>query len=215
MAFTITNGAGIDIASVYGAAVNMTAISNAASAVATLAAGHGVVVGDILEITSGWARLNGRLARVSAVATNDVTLQNINTNSTTLFPAGQGTGTVRRITAWTEISQILEASFSGGDQQFSDITSIADVVQKQIPTIRNAITMSITAGDDPSLAWYPVVRSVSQLVAPNGLRIRFPSGSRLLGNGYWSFNESPTMAKNEPLKVQIAWTSIADLTRAS
>lgn len=215
MAYTLTNGVGIDIASAYASSVNMTAISNASAAVATLAAGHGVVVGDILEISSGWARLNGRLARVAAVSTNDVTLENINTTSTTLFPAGQGAGTVRRITAWTEISQILEASFSGGEQQYADITSIADVVQKQMPTVRNAVSMSLTVGDDPTLAWYGVVRAAALTNAITGLRVRFPNGSRLLGNGYWSFLETPTMAKNEPLKVKIDFSAVAELTRAS
>ena len=106
MSITLATGTLVAIASTYGAAVNMTAISNAAAAVATLAAGHGVVVGDFLEVTSGWDRLNGRIVRVSAVSTNDVTFEGINTVSTSLYPAGTGTGTIRRITAWTNLSQI-------------------------------------------------------------------------------------------------------------
>lgn len=86
MAIIIATGTGVDIASTYGASVNMTAITNATEAVATLAAGHGVVVGDFLEVTSGWQRLTGRIVRVKTVATNDVTLESINTSSTSLFP---------------------------------------------------------------------------------------------------------------------------------
>ena len=44
---------------------------------------HGVVVGDFVELTSGWDLANGRVFRVSAVATNDITFESINTSSTT------------------------------------------------------------------------------------------------------------------------------------
>ena len=83
MAITISTGTVAAIASTYGSAVNMTAITNASEAVATLAAAHGVVVGDFLEVTSGWGRLDKRIVRAKTVATNDVTFEGINTTSTT------------------------------------------------------------------------------------------------------------------------------------
>ncbi len=61
MAVTLTTGTLVAIASTYGSSVNMTAISNASEAVATLAGGHSVVVGDYLEVTSGWDRLDKRI----------------------------------------------------------------------------------------------------------------------------------------------------------
>lgn len=213
MAITISTGTGVDIAKTYGTSVNMTAITNAAEAVATLAAGHGVVVGDILEITSGWGRLDKRLARVKTVATNDVTLEGINTSSTTLYPALSGAGTVRKITAWDEVTQIKEMSVSGGDQQYADITTITDVTAKQAPTIRNAVTLNLTVMDDPALAWYPTVNTVSETAAMAGLRMRFPNGSKLFGNGYWSLQKTPNVSMNEAITARVDVSYVSEPTR--
>lgn len=200
MAISISTGATVAIASTYGAAVNMTAISNANPAVATLAAAHGVVVGDFIEvITSGWGRIQGRLFRVSAVATNDVTLEGLNTTSTTIYPAAGGTGTVRRITAWTNLSQLQSIAISGGDQQYADITAIDDLIQKQIPTTRNPYTVAMTAFFDPALAWWTAVRNAQAGGAPVGFRIVLPSGNRTVCNGYWTLAEVPNVARDAPV----------------
>ncbi len=143
MAITLSTGTVVAIASTYGTSVSMTAISNASQAVATLAAGHSVVVGDFLEVTSGWDLLNGRIVRVVTVVTNDITFENINTTSTSLYAAGAGTGSIRRITAWTNITQIQNIAPGGGEQQFVDVTTIVDRTQKQIPTTRSAQTIQL------------------------------------------------------------------------
>ena len=156
MTITLSTGTIIAIAKTYGSAVTMSALSNAAEAVATLAVGHGCVVGDYLEVTSGWGRLNGRIVRVKTVATNDITFEGINTVSTTVYPAGTGTGTIRRITVWTNLSQIQEIGSSGGDLQYADITAIDDVVAQHMPTIRSPVTMNLKTFDDPTLAWAAV-----------------------------------------------------------
>ncbi|MFZ5917052.1 MAG: phage tail protein [Chloroflexota bacterium] len=215
MAITISTGTGIDIAKTYGSAISMTALTNASEAVATLAAGHALVVGDIIEVTSGWGRLNKRIVRIKTVAVNDVTMEGINTTSTTLYPAGSGTGTVRKITAWDEVTQIKEVSVSGGDQQYVDITTIADVTAKQAPTIRNAVALTLTVMDDPALAWYATVNTAADTDAVAAVRMRFPNGSKLLGNGYWSLQKTPNIAKNDAITARVDVSYIAEATRYS
>ena len=184
----------------YGTAVNMTAITNANPAVATLAAAHGVVVGDFIEITtSGWGRIQGRLFRVSAVATTDVTLEGLNTTSTTAYPALGGTGTVRRITAWTNLSQLQSITISGGDQQYADTTAIDDLIQKQIPTTRNPYVVAMTAFFDPALSWWAAVRAAQAGGIPVGFRVVLPSGNRTVCNGYWTLAEVPNVARDAPV----------------
>lgn len=213
MAFTLSTGTAVAVAKTYGASVNMTAITNAAEAVATLAAGHGVVVGDYLELTSGWGRLNGRIVRAKTVVTNDVTLEGINTTSTTLYPAGSGTGTIRRITVWDSINQIKELSLSGGDQQFADITTLDDVVAKQIPTIRNAQALSIQAFDDPTLAYYATVVNYAETSTQAAVRLAFPNGSKIVANGYWSVKKVPEVARNEALVTTLDMSIVSEPTR--
>jgi len=215
MAITLSTGTVVAIASTYGASVSMSAISNASQAVATLAAGHSVVVGDFLEVTSGWDLLNGRIVRVVTVATNDITFENINTTSTSLYAAGAGTGSIRRITAWTNITQIQNIAPGGGEQQFVDVTTIVDRTQKQIPTTRSAQTIQLQVLDDPALSYYSIVTTAASTAVPTALRMIFPNNSRLVANGYWSLQTTPNVAANAPLTANIDISFSAEPVRYS
>jgi hypothetical protein len=213
MAITLATGTQVAIASTYGAPSAVTAATNAAACVVTLAVGHGTVVGDFLEFTSGWDLCTGRIFRASAVSTNDVTLEGLNTTSTSNFPAGTGTGSVRRITAWTTISQLQTVSTSGGDQQYADITSITDRIQKQIPTTRTPQEITFTVFDDPSLGWYAPVQTASDGSIPAAVRFIFPNNSRLVANGNWSLQKVPNINANAPLTANLNFSSLAEPTR--
>lgn len=213
MSITLATGTQLAIASTYGASTNMTALTNAAEAVATLAAAHGCVVGDFVEITSGWDLLNARIARVKTVATNDVTFEGINTLSTANYPSGTGTGSIRRITAFTTISQVQSFDTSGGDLSFADITTITDRTQKQVPTTRSPQTLSMTVFDDAALAGQIAVQAASDLSTPAAFRIVFPNGSRMVINGYFSIGSAPQVAVNAPLTNNITFSGLALATR--
>ncbi len=194
MSITKASGTQIAVASTYGSSVSMTAISNATSAVMTLAAAHGVVVGDFLEITSGWDLLNSRVFRVSVVATNDITLEGLNTTNTSLYPAGSGIGSIRRITAWTPITQVTQnLQVTGGDQNYANITGLSDTIEKQMPTTRSPIKVTIPLYDDPTLAFYDIVRAISETSAAAAVRMVFPNASRLVANANWSLQTVPTI----------------------
>lgn len=213
MSITIATGTQVAIATTYGSAVNMTAITNATEAVATLGAGHGVVVGDFLEVTSGWDLLNGRIVRAKTVATNDITFENINTTSTSNYPAGSGTGTVRRITAWTSVTQVQGVDTGGGDQNYADITTIADRTQKQVPTTRNAQTIDLTVFDDPALGYYAPAVAAAEASSTIGLRLIFPNNSRIVINSYISVQKMPSVAVNQPLTAKLSFSAYAEPTR--
>jgi hypothetical protein len=215
MSITLATGTTVSIASTYGASKAMSAISNAAEAVATLEAAHGVIVGDILEVTSGWDLLNGRLVRVSAVTVNDVTFDDIDTSNTTNYPAGTGTGSIREITAWTQITQIQSVESSGGDLSFADITTIVDRTQKQVPTTRSPIQLTFTVFDDPTLTWYAIVLAAAEASIAYGLRVVFPNASRLLANGFYSLQTTPNINVNAPLTAPIGFSASATPTRYS
>ena len=213
MAITISTGTQVYIASTYGASVTMSAISNASEAVATLAGGHGVVVGDYLEVTSGWDLLTGRIVRAKTVATNDITFETINTASTAKFPDTTGLGSIRRITAWTSITQIKGVDTSGGDLQFADVTTIVDRIQKQIPTTRSPIQLDFVVYDDPSLAWYAIVNSAAEAATATGIKLLFPNSSKLVGNGYFSIQTTPSVASNAPLTHKVGFSAVSTNTR--
>lgn len=194
MAITLAVGTTIAIASTYGAAKTMSAISNAAAAVATLEASHGVIVNDIIEVTSGWQRLTNRVVRVSNVATNDVTLDGVVTTSTARYPAGTGVGSVREITAWAEIGQLTrDIQVSGGEQQFADITTLQDVVDQEIPTRRSPVRVSLPLFFDAALSFVPIVREAAETTALTAVRFLYPNGNVLYANAYWTQQDIPTI----------------------
>lgn len=194
MSVVKVSGTAFAIASTYAASKSMSALTNASSAVATLEAAHGVGVGEYVEITSGWDLANGRIARATAVATNDVTLGNIDTQSTSLYPAGTGTGSVREISAWTALSQITaDWGISGGDQNFADATFVSHLIQQRIPTDRSPIEITLPFFFDNSLAWLAAVRSASQSSTPAAIRMTFSNGNIIVANAYWSLRDMPTV----------------------
>jgi hypothetical protein len=213
MSVKLPNGSVISIAATYGASKNMTAISNATEAVATLEASHGVTVNDVVEVTSGWSRLSGRIARAKAVATNDVTLELINSLSTSLFPVGSGTGTVREVLTWTALSQVMEFSKEGGEQQFSTYSFLEDDTERQIPTQKSAESFKLSLGDDQTLPWYAALDAADADRNPRALRITLPSGAIIYANAYVTLNKTPTMTKGEVMQLSATFSLTAPITR--
>jgi hypothetical protein len=203
MAISLPNGAIVAIAASYGASKTMSVLTNANPAVATLEASHGVIVSDILEVTSGWSRLTDKIVRVSAVSVNDVTLEGIDTSLTSIYPAGTGTGTVREILTWTQLSQVLSSSSSGGEQQFLEYQLLESDAQKRIPTTKSAAGISFSVADDPTLAGYILAAQANDDRLPRAVRITLPSGAKLFYNAYISLNKTPSLSVNEIMAVEV------------
>jgi hypothetical protein len=210
MALLSARGAGFDIAATFGTTTNVVSATNVASAVVTLSAGHGLVVGDFVEIISGsgWQRAEGRVFRASVVAADVITFEGFDTTNTSLFPSGGfAGGSVRRIVTWTALSQVQNLELTGGEVQFTDVTGIGDLIGKQFPTIRSPITANLPIFYDPSLAWLATARTASNENQIRALRVRGPSGMRLLINGYVSFLDTPTI-EGDVLRGVLSFSSV-------
>lgn len=203
MAITLAVGTQVAIASAYGVSKAMSAITNASEAVSTLEVGHAIAVNDIMEVTSGWQRLNARIVRASAVATNNITFDDIDTSSTARYPVGSGTGSIREISTWQNIGQLTrDLQITGGEQQFADITTLDDVIDQEIPTRRSPIRVGLPLYFDPTLAFVNTVRTVSENATLTAARFTFPNGTVIYANGYWSWQEIPTI-EGETLRGRI------------
>ena len=201
MAAKLPDGAIVSIATAYGTAKAVSGITNANPGVATSTA-HGLANGALMAVTSGWQNLNNKIVRVSASATNTFGLEGVDTTSTTLYPAGSGTGSVQEITAFTQITQIMGFTTSGGDQQFSNFSFLEQNYETQIPTIFSAQSISIDIADDPSLAGYIALKAASDARATRAVKLALPDGSFLLYQGYVSLNETPTGTKGQVMQVK-------------
>lgn len=197
MGVKLPNGATIAIASALAAAIPMSALSNAANAIATLEADHGVVANDIIVLSSGWSGADGRVVRASAVAAAAVTLAGLDTTSANKYPAGGGVGSIQLIEGWTPISQLLEISMSGGEQQFATYSFLEDEDEHQIPSVRSAQSLTLSLADDQSLPWYAALESADEDREPRAIRVTLPNGSVIYYNAYVSFNKTPSLTKNQ------------------
>lgn len=207
MGFRLPNGATFQIASAYGAAIPVTALSNANPAVATAAA-HDLSDGDIIAVTSGWTRLNDRAARVANSLTGTFALERINTLNTQPYPAGSGVGSVREVTAFVEISQITDVATSGGDQQFLTFGFLADDDDRQLPTTKNPISMAVTVADDPDQPYVAVVEAADEDKVARVLRLNLPNGDSILYNAYVTITSTPALARNN-LMTRVITISLA------
>lgn len=213
MGVKLPNGATVAIASGYGASKTMSVLTNAATAVATLEASHGVVLGDFIEVTSGWSRLTDKIVKAGTVSTNDVQLSGIVTTSTTIYPAGSGTGSVREISGWTQLSQILESSSSGGEQQFATYQFLEGDSEKRIPTNKSAFGLSFKIADDDTLAGYILASTANDDRLPRAVKVTLADGAILLYNAYISLNKTPSMTKNEIMACEVTLSLLAEPVR--
>lgn len=212
MAFSIPDGTTIHLGTTFGTPVAITGISNAATAVAT-AAGHGFVDGDIIVLKSGWQRINERVFRVAASAAGTFQLEGLDTSDTSAFPVGTSGGTAMKVTAFTQVSQIIGISTSGGEQQFATVSPLESDFEIQIPTMYSAQSISMEIGDDPSLAGYQALKKAADARAIRPLLMQNKNGSKIYYYGYVSLNETPTKNKGQVDTVNSSFSLLSRPTR--
>jgi hypothetical protein len=213
MAVKLPNGSIVSLASAYASLIAVSAISNAAEAVATLAEDHGLAIGDFVEITSGWNGIDGRIARVKASAATSVTFEGIDTANANRYPAGGSAGSVRKIMSWTQLSQVLEISTSGGEQQYASYSFLEDSEARQLPSEKSAMSITVSLGDDPTKPWYAALSEADEDREQRALRIVLPNASCLLYNAFVSFHKTPSLTKNNVMAVSAAFALAAPVTR--
>ena len=208
MAARLPDGAIVALATTYGAAKSISGITNANPGVVTATA-HGFTNGALVAHTSGWSNLNNKIVRVAGAATNAYNLDGIDTSSTTLYPAGSGNGSAQEITAWTQITQIMDFTTNGGDQQFTNFSFLEQNFETQVPTVTSAQSITIKIADDPSLSGYIALKAAADQRATRALRLTLPDGSFILYNGYVSFNETPSVGKGQVMQVTATLSLLA------
>lgn len=195
MAYKLPNGSIMEIASAYGSAILFTAITNANPAVATAAA-HGLADGAILAVTSGWTRMNDKAIRVIDSDASTFGLEGIDTTDVGTYTPGAGVGSVRSISTWAQISQITEVATTGGEQQFATFGFLEEDEDRQLPTTKTPISMSLTVADDPAQPYVPVCEKADEDREPRVVRLKLPNGSVIYYNAYVSITSTPTLSRN-------------------
>ena len=203
MAVYVPNGSLVHIAASYSDASSMIAVSNANPGVATLESSHAIAEGNFMEMDSGWSKLNDRIVRAGTVAGNNVNLEGIDTSDTTLFPASSGTGSIREILTWTQLTQILEFTGEGGEQQFLPYQFLESDAERRIPTFKNAVGVNLVIADDDTLAGYILCQAANDDRVPRAVRITKPNGGIIVFSAYITLAPMPTLEINQLARAQV------------
>lgn len=200
MAFSLPNGAAYAIALAYAASVNITAASNATECVAT--ATNTFAAGDFVEVTSGWSKVNGRIFRVKAPSGTTFTLEGLDTSNTAVFPAGNGIGSVRKVSTWQSIIQVQTCDVSGGDPKYVTVSILDNDDEIQLSDGFSATSLNLSLLDDPTLPHHAALKAATLSRAPTALKVALPNGGVLLYNTTVGFNENPTQSKGAAMVVK-------------
>lgn len=211
----VPTGTTFFIASAYAAAKNTTVVSNAAEAVVTSAT-HGYTNGDVVEITSGWGRLNKRTFRIKGVTTDTFTLEGVSadTSNTTFFPPGSGIGSVRKVSTFTQIVQVLGIQTSGGDPKTVQYKYIESDVEFSINDGFAASQMSLELdADSIGTAGYTAMQSLTNVQTDTCLRINSRNGASIYVPCTVALNEAVQLTDGQINRVSLSVNSNGRLVR--
>lgn len=212
MAYTLPNGSTVHIGSAYGSDLTVSAATNANPCVMTSTA-HGLSNGDYVVATSGWTRTTDRVFRVANVTANTFELEGHDTSDTDVYTAGSGTGSVKKVTTWTQISQVLNITSQGGEQQYATYQPLEGDREVRIPTIKSGGGLDMEVGDDPTLAGFVAAMAANDDRVARAVRITAANSSKSLFYSYVSADKVPQMNVNQVMTARVSLSHLNEATR--
>ena len=212
---SVPTGTIFSLATVFAAAKAVSAISNAVEASVSCTA-HGYQVGDIVQLYSGWGRLNRRAAKVKSVTTDAFVAEGINTTNQEFYPLGSGGGTVRKIITFQQINKILNPSNSGGEAKNITVKFLESDVEENINDGFTAITESFDIdADEFGQASYSALVNLSEVQTDTVLKKTLKSGSTIYTPCRVAFNENVKLADGSIMTNTVSINGNGRLTRYS
>ena len=212
---SVPTGTIFSLATVFAAAKAVSAISNAVEALVSCTA-HNYQVGDIVQLYSGWGRLNRRAAKVKSVTTDAFVLEGINTTNTEFYPSGSGGGTVRKIITFQQINKILNPSNSGGEAKNITVKFLESDVEENINDGFTAITETFDIdADEFGQASYAALVNLSEVQTDTVLKKTLKSGSTIYTPCRVAFNENVKLADGSIMTNTVSINGNGRLTRYS
>jgi len=211
MAYQLPNGSTFEFASAYTPFFTITAVTRAANAVFT-ATGHTLTVNQIVMIKSGWWDLDGRAFKVTAVSGATFTLGGADTTDTKRN-AGTIYGTVRGVTTWVQVPQILSLSLGGGEQQYTTYSPSRSGKEVSRPTVKSAATFSIEVADDKSLPLFSTIELASETEEIQVQRLTLINQDTIVYASLASITKTPKMQRDQLMTRTISLALQGDNTR--
>nr|WP_297526948.1 phage tail tube protein [uncultured Roseateles sp.] len=130
MANIIGRGVRVEVALTYGTPIVVSAITKTDPAVMTLAAGHGQAAKKVgyLNSVEGMVQLEGQAVRIASVATNDATLEDVDTSVSADFT---GAAEFVPVATWGTVAKATSYEIGGGDGDSIDTTVLLDDIKQE------------------------------------------------------------------------------------
>jgi hypothetical protein len=206
---TLPDGARLFLGTALATEVSITAITNANPAVASAVA-HGYTDGDYIALTSPWAQLDGMILRVEGSTTDAFDLGGFDTTNTTNFPAETNTAKAKKVTTWLEIPKITQPAMDGGDQQFYQFQYLAERIQRQIPTVKNAKKLSMRTTDDGGdTDIFKALVAADASLTPQAIKLVLANGSEIVYMMYVGFDKHPSLDQGQMMTNPLVLTMAA------
>lgn len=203
MSYLIAEGAKFLFSSTFGTPVTVTAASNADPTLLTAAA-HGFADGDELLFNSGWEDATDTVWKADQQAADSLKLLNLDTADTRWFPVGTGTGTLRKVSSWVEIGQVLDIQPQGGGARNMDINPLSKRNGIKMPTGFEASGYTLTIGYDPSLTSQVQLNAISRNLSSRvAFKFLLAGGQTGYGYGTAQIAQMPKIAKGSPVSVEL------------
>jgi len=203
MSYYTLVGSRFYVSSGLGSAKDVSNITNAAPPVLTATA-HGYANDAEVLATVGWEDFNNSVFRVANVATNSVELPGYDSSDTDMYPQGSDTGTLKAISGWIEIGQVLGVSSSGGDAKFEEINPFDKRNGIKLPTGFNAASLEFTLGFDPANAAQVSMLASSRKLEKRAVKFILPGAAYAYCYGTVSASELPMFENVLKRKVSIS-----------
>lgn len=210
---SVPTGTIYSIATAFAATKTVSDISNATEAVVSCTA-HGYSVDDILQLYSGWGRLNRRVVKVKSVTTDAFVAEAINTTNTEFYPVGSGGGTVRKVTTFTQINKILNQTSSGGEPKNITVKFLESDVEENINDGFTAITESFDIdADEFGNTAYEALVALTEVQTDTVLKKTLKSGSVIFTPARIALNENVKMSDGSIMTNGVSINGNGRLTR--
>lgn len=229
MGYQLPNGSSVQIGSVLGNGIAVTAATNAAASISdltkgcviTCAASHGLKVGDVVMFTkTPWVRALNRAFIVGKVATNDVTLARFDTQDVTKYPAGAfGVGTpgeVVKVSNFIDFPYITNVAVSGGDQQTTTFQPLQVNTAISLNTTKNPLVQTYTFTHDEEDPIRPILEDLDDTQKTTVIKFTNPAAASGKGEiriypAKVSFQKIPSAEVNNVETVESTLTMQSDM----
>lgn len=193
----------IDIETARAAAVTINGITKANPAVVSYT-GADPVNGDYLAMeASGMNRLNRRVLRAAGVdaAANTLQLEAVDSTLYDTFLAG----IFQIVTFGVSMTTVQQVNSSGGDFNFADLSTIHEDVERNAPVTSSPFQLTLECLFNPADAAHIELEKANDAKVERAVRIRWPSGHKMLFLAYVGATGIPTGAAREAVKTAVTF----------